>query len=64
MKLFALILAGLGLLAILLAVALTPRRGAPPECTGRIIMGKGPTGEPIECVCLGGTVSTCFAPGP
>jgi hypothetical protein len=64
MKLFALILAGLGLLAILLAVSLMPRRGAPPECTGRVVMMKGPDGDPVECVCLGGTLSTCFAPGP
>jgi hypothetical protein len=28
------------------------------------VIGKGPDGDPIECVCLGGALSTCFNPGP
>jgi hypothetical protein len=35
-----------------------------PDCTGRVTVIKGPHGEPIECVCVGGTLSTCFSPGP
>ena len=50
-------------LGLLLAVPLS-RKQAAPDCTNRVVMIKGPHGEPIECVCVGGTLSTCFSPGP
>jgi hypothetical protein len=31
---------------------------------GQVVIMKGPDGEPVECVCLEGSLSTCFNPGP
>ena len=63
MKLLGAILAFLIVCALLLVVPLS-RKQAAPDCTNRVVMIKGPHGEPIECVCVGGTLSTCFSPGP
>jgi len=65
MKTAAWILASLVVLALLL-VPLVAGRAAHhwSDCTGRVVMLRGPQGEPIECVCHAGTMSTCFAPGP
>ena len=62
-KLLGAILAFLIVCALLLAVPLS-RKQAARDCTNRVVMIKGPHGEPIECVCVGGTLSTCFSPGP
>ena len=62
-KLLGAILAFLIVCALLLAVSLS-RKQAAPDCANRVVMIKGPHGEPIECVCVGGTLSTCFSPGP
>jgi len=62
-KLLGAVLAFLIVCALLLAVALS-RKQAAPDCTNRVVMIKGRHGEPIECVCVGGTLSTCFSPGP
>jgi hypothetical protein len=65
MKRVAWILAFLVALAVLLAVPLIARWTTPgPDCTGRVVIVRGPHGEPLECVCIGGTLSTCFNPGP
>jgi hypothetical protein len=62
----------LGLLLLVLVVtaaALAGRvlaRGTQPsaDCTSRVVISRGPHGEPVECVCIGGRLSTCFDPGP
>ena len=65
MKLFGSILAILVVLSVLALVPLIARRTQPaPDCTSRVVIVKGRHGEPVECVCVGGTLSTCFEPGP
>jgi hypothetical protein len=65
MKQVAWILVFLAVLAVLIAMPVVARQSHPwPDCAGRVVMIKGPHGEPRECVCLGGTLSTCFSPGP
>jgi len=62
----------LGLLLLVLvglAVALAGlvlARGSQPaaDCASRVVIARGPHGEPVECVCIGGRLSTCFDPGP
>lgn len=34
------------------------------DCANEVQIVKGPHGEELECVCLGGTLSTCLTPGP
>lgn len=34
------------------------------DCTSSVVIARGPHGQPVECVCVGGTISTCFDPGP
>jgi len=34
------------------------------DCTNQVLVLKGPHGEPLECVCQAGAVSSCFHPGP
>jgi hypothetical protein len=65
MKLAVGILALLFVIAVLLTLPLIAHRARPwPDCIGQIVIVKGPNGRPVECVCVGGTVSTCFDPGP
>ncbi len=64
MKLFWYVLAGLGLLVIALAVGVARRPPPARDCASSVIITRGPHGEPVECVCVNGTVSTCFEPGP
>lgn len=65
MKLAVGILVFLFALAVLFAVPLIAHRARPwPDCISRIVIVEGPDGRPVECVCFGGTVSTCFDPGP
>jgi hypothetical protein len=65
MKLAGGILAFLFAAAVLFAVLLSANRARPwPDCISRVVIVKGPAGEPVECVCIGGTLSTCFDPGP
>ena len=58
----------LGLLlvvAVLLAVPLLAHRARPwPDCTSQVVIVTRPAGRPVECVCDGGTLSTCFDLGP
>jgi hypothetical protein len=62
----------LGLLLLVLvglAVALAGlvlARGSRPaaDCASRVMIVRAPHGEPVECVCIGGRLSTCFDPGP
>ena len=64
MKLFWFVLAGLILLTGALALRVTGRPRPASDCASSVIIGRGAHGEPVECVCVGGAVSTCFDPGP
>jgi hypothetical protein len=65
MKLFWSIVAVLVLAGAFLALPVVARRATPPaDCRGRVVMVKGPHGQPLECVCIEGTLSACFSPGP
>jgi hypothetical protein len=65
MKLALGILALLFVIAALLAVPQIARRARPwPDCVSRMVITKDRDGRPVECVCLQGTLSTCFNPGP
>lgn len=58
------VLTGLVLLAMALAVQVIGRTRSAPGCTSSVVIGRGPHGEPVECVCVEGVISTCFEPGP
>jgi hypothetical protein len=47
-----------------LALRVTGRPRPSPDCASSVVIVPGPHGQPVECVCIGGTVSTCFDPGP
>jgi hypothetical protein len=47
---------------ILAGISLLPWRNR--KCAGRIVIRAGPRGAPLECVCDGGRLGTCFPPGP
>jgi hypothetical protein len=55
---------GLVLLAMALAMQVMGRTRAVPGCTSSVVIGHRPRGEPVECVCVEGVISTCFDPGP
>lgn len=58
-------LATLVVLGLLIAMTLITRHEPrAPDCATRIVMLRGPHGEPLECVCVDGALSTCFNPGP
>lgn len=64
MKLYAWLLAVLGLCTMVVAVfALTPHKLSSPDCSNQIVIMRGRDGAPMECVCLGGVVASCFEPG-
>jgi len=63
-KTFWWVLAGLAVLVVVLAVQVMGRTRPSPGCTSSVVIGRGPQGEPIECVCVEGVISTCFDPGP
>jgi len=50
--------------SFVLAVPIMARRTPGPASTNRVVLTRGPHGAPVECVCIGGTLSTCFEPGP
>ena len=64
MKIFWCVMAGLVLLGGVLALRVTGRPRPSPDCASSVVIVHGPHGEAVECVCIGGTVSTCFDPGP
>jgi len=57
------ILTVLVLLVTVLALRVT-RTPPSSDCASSVRIVRGPHGEPVECVCVGGTLSTCFDPGP
>ncbi len=59
------ILAFLIVLIVALAAPVVARRARPRrDCANSVLTVKGPHGEEIECVCLGGALSTCLTPLP
>ena len=64
MKILGWVLGGLLLLVMVLAIQVMGRSRAVPGCTSSVVIGRGPHGEPVECVCVEGVISTCFEPGP
>ena len=65
MRSYGLIAAFLLLLALAgTALVLASHHAPAPDCTGRVVMMSGPHGAPLECVCVGGVMASCFAPGP
>ena len=54
----------LGLAGVLGGAFVVPRARPPADCTSRVVTGRGPRGEAVECVCLEGRLSTCFDSGP
>ena len=65
MKRYAWILVVVGILAIVgTAVQLAPRRATERTCPSRIVITRGKDGAPIECICKGGALTSCFGPGP
>jgi len=64
-KQFLWIMAGLLILSALLAGPVVARLAhRQTDCTNRVLIVKGPNGEPRECVCIDGALAACFAPGP
>ncbi len=64
MKILGWVLGGLLLLVMVLAMQVMGRSRAVPGCTSSVVIGRGLHGEPVECVCVEGVISTCFDPGP
>jgi hypothetical protein len=65
MKAFVWILAVLLVLCVLLGVqVLTLAKHPGADCKGRVVIVRGPDGEPLECVCQTGVLAACFKPGP
>ena len=64
MKTLGWILAALLLVVIVLVPLVASRAQRWPDCRGRVVMLKNAYGEPIECVCVAGSLSTCVTPGP
>ena len=64
MRIFWCVMAGLILLVGVLALRVTGRPHPSPDCASSVVIVHGPHGEPVECVCIGGAISTCFDPGP
>jgi len=65
MKYFAWTMVILAVLAALLAASLASREtSSRSDCSGRIVIVKGPDGRPMECVCEEGALAACFKPGP
>ena len=65
MRSLGLLLLALVVLAAALAGLVLARVKRPSaDCTSRVVISRGPHGEPVECVCIGGRLSTCFDPGP
>jgi hypothetical protein len=65
MKMYGWIVAFLAVLALVGTAFVLAHHDPPgPDCAGRVVMLKGPHGEPMECVCIRGVMASCFEPGP
>lgn len=56
------VLVAVGIAAALWLLSARTERGV--QCPDRVVMLRGRANEPIECICLDGTLATCFSPGP
>jgi hypothetical protein len=64
-KTFVLVLAVLLVLGVLLGLEVVMLAGQPgADCDGRVMIVRGPDGQPRECICQAGVLATCFDPGP
>jgi hypothetical protein len=52
----------LALSSLLAALSLWPARSA--DCASTVVIVRDVHGRPAECVCMSGTLATCFDPGP
>ena len=50
--------------ALALAMVSRPPQHAPESCHGQIVIIDTPHGQPFECICSAGVLSTCFTPEP
>ena len=65
MKLYVWILVVLGfLVAVGAGLALSGHALSSPGCRNRVIIMKDKTGADMECVCVGGTLASCFRSRP
>ncbi len=64
MKLFGEIVVFLLVVAVLLSLATGPHKHPPADCAGRVQILTSAYGDPLECVCEPGMLSTCVNPGP
>jgi len=65
MKSFVLTVVGLLALVVLLVGPVVGRLAHPTtDCSNRVMVIRGPRGEPLECVCVEGTMAACLSPGP
>jgi len=64
MKRLAWALAIIIAIGLLVAVSLLPLRSPTGvECPASVVIVRGRGGPPLECVCVNGMLSACFAPG-
>lgn len=65
LKLFGWTVGILLILGVLLGAWVLTLAGRPgPGCDGRVVIIRGPNGEPLECICQAGVLAACFNPGP
>lgn len=64
MKVYGWIVAFLAVLAMAGTAFVLAHNDPVPDCAGRVVMLKGPQGEPMECVCIRGVMASCFESGP
>jgi hypothetical protein len=59
-----LLLVLVGLAVALAGLVLVRGSRSAADCASRVMIVRGPYGELVECVCIGGCLSMCFDPGP
>jgi hypothetical protein len=57
-------LVGICLVLAMVAAGAVIQLTRQPGCTGKVVITRGPTGQPLECVCEQGRRGACFEPGP
>ena len=64
MRLYVWILIVLSSLTVLTTALVLVHRPSALDCGNRITVIRGQDGAPMECVCVGGVLASCFEPGP
>ena len=64
MKLYMWILIVLSTLTVLTTALVLAHRPSALDCGNSITVIRGKDGAPMECVCVGGVLASCFEPGP